>query len=195
MCWTSCRSRTAGGSSCRKSQPRCSPCSSRQTSQKATLAPVICRRHRRWLGIPTTPGQFDLSNTPEIITANRRRDRLFRSQENQQWTDTQFRVAEWVTTGWSGIVNPLPHRHLTERWKQRSASITTATGRKPPAQLAMLPETVVLAEIFCDAEWRRQIATASHYGQRNFYLHIAHRLGLPLWIGPNNLTLLVCKCQ
>jgi hypothetical protein len=37
-------------------------------------APVICRRHRRWLGIPTTPGQFDLSNTPEIITANRRRD-------------------------------------------------------------------------------------------------------------------------
>jgi hypothetical protein len=47
-------------------------------------APVICRRHRRWLGIPTTPGQFDLSNTPEIITANRRRDSLFRSQEDQQ---------------------------------------------------------------------------------------------------------------
>lgn len=124
-------------------------------------APVICRRHRRWLGIPTTPGQFDLSNTPEIITANRRRDRLFRSREDQQWTDTQFRAAEWVTTGWSGIVHPLSHRHLTERWKQRSASIATATGREPPARLAMLPETVVLAEIFCDPEWRRQIATAS----------------------------------
>jgi hypothetical protein len=43
-------------------------------------AQVICRRHRRWLGIPTAPGQFDLSSTPEIITANRRRDRLLRSQ-------------------------------------------------------------------------------------------------------------------
>jgi hypothetical protein len=39
-------------------------------------APVICGRHRRWLGIPPTPGQFDLCNTPEIITANRRCDRL-----------------------------------------------------------------------------------------------------------------------
>jgi hypothetical protein len=27
-------------------------------------ASVICRRHRRWLGIPTTPGQFDLSTPP-----------------------------------------------------------------------------------------------------------------------------------
>jgi hypothetical protein len=27
-------------------------------------APVICPRHHRWLGIPTAPGQFDLSNTP-----------------------------------------------------------------------------------------------------------------------------------
>jgi hypothetical protein len=142
-------------------------------------ASVICRRHRRWLGIPTTPGQFDLSNTPEIITANRRRDRPFRSQEDQQWIDTQFRAAEWVTTGWSGIVDPLSHRHLAERWEQRSASIATAAGGKPPARLALLPETGVLAEIFCDPKWRRQIATASHYGQRQFYLHVAHRLGLP----------------
>jgi hypothetical protein len=143
-------------------------------------APVICRRHRRWLGIPTTPGQFDLSNTPEIITANRRRDRLFRSQEDQQWTDTQFRAAEWVTTGWSGIVHPLSRRHLAERWKQRRASIATATGRKSPARQALLTETVVVAANFCDFRWRRQIATASHYGQRKFYLHVAHPSRPPL---------------
>jgi hypothetical protein len=43
----------------------------------------------------------------------------------------------------------------------------------------LLPETAVLAEILCDPKWRRQIATASPYGQRKFYLHVAHRLGLP----------------
>jgi len=47
-------------------------------------APVICRRHHRWLGIPTAPGQFDLSDTPEIITAHRRRDRLLRSLHDQR---------------------------------------------------------------------------------------------------------------
>ena len=142
-------------------------------------APVICPRHHRWLGIPPTPGQFDLSNTPEIITANRRRDRLLRSQHDQRWTDTQFRTAEWVTIGWSGMVHLLWHRQLVERWKQRRASIATATGRTPPERLVLLPETAVLAEIFCDPQWRRQIAAASYYGQSAFYLHVAHRLGLP----------------
>jgi hypothetical protein len=42
----------------------------------------------------------------------------------------------------------------------------------------LLPETAALAEIFCDPQWRRQIA-ASYYGQSAFYLHVAHRLGLP----------------
>jgi len=69
--------------------------------------------------------------------------------------------------------------HLVERWKQRRASIATATGRTPPERLVLLPETVVLAEIFCDRQWRRQIAAASDYGQRGFYLHVARRLGLP----------------
>jgi len=142
-------------------------------------APVICPRHHRWLGLPPTPGQFDLSDTPEIITANRRRDRLLRSQHDQRWTDTQFRTAEWVTTGWSGMVHLLWHRHLAERWKQRRASIATATGRTPPTRLVLLPETAVLAEIFCAPQWRRQIAAASYYGHRRFYLHVAHRLGLP----------------
>ncbi len=56
-------------------------------------APVICRRHGRWRGIPTAPGQFDLSSTPEIITTNRRRDRVLRSQHDPRWTDTQLRAA------------------------------------------------------------------------------------------------------
>ncbi|MGV7724168.1 TniQ family protein [Mycobacterium kansasii] len=142
-------------------------------------APVICPRHHRWLGIPPTPGQFDVSNTPEIITANRRRDRLLRSLHDQRWTATQFRAAEWVTIGWSGMVHLLWHRQLGERWKQRRASIATATGRTPPERLVLLPETAVLAEIFCDPQWRRQIAAASYYGQNAFYLHVAHRLGLP----------------
>jgi hypothetical protein len=113
-------------------------------------APVICRRHHRWRGIPPAPGQFDLRGTPEIITASRRRGRLLRSQHDPRWTDTQFRTAEWVTSCWAGLVGLLWHRHLAERWKQRSATIATATGRTPPAGLVMLPETAVLAEIFCD---------------------------------------------
>jgi hypothetical protein len=142
-------------------------------------APVICRRHHRWRGIPPAPGQFDLRGTPEIITASRRRGRLLRSQHDPRWTDTQFRTAEWVTSCWAGLVGLLWHRHLAERWKQRSATIATATGRTPPAGLVMLPETAVLAEIFCDPQWHRQIAAASYYGHRRFHLHVAHRLGLP----------------
>jgi hypothetical protein len=65
------------------------------------------------------------------------------------------------------------------RWKQRRASLTVATGRAPPERLVLLPETAVLAEIFCDPQWRRRIAAASYYGQSAFYLHVAHRLGLP----------------
>jgi hypothetical protein len=101
-----------------------------------------------------------------------------RSLHDQRWTDTQFRAAEWVTIGWSGMVHLLWHRHLAERWKQRRAAIATATGRTPPARLVLLPETAVLAEIFCDPQWRRQMAS-SDYGRRRFYLHVAHRLGLP----------------
>ena len=148
-------------------------------------APVICPRHHRWLGIPTAPGQFDLSNTPEIVTANRRRDRLLRSLHDPRWTDTQFRAAEWVTTSWSGMAHQLWHRPLTERWKQRSTSIATAAGRTPPERLVVLPETAVLAEIFCEPGWRRQIAAASYYGQTAFYLHVAHRLGLPSGFATN----------
>ena len=130
-------------------------------------APVICPRHHRWLGIPTAPGQFDLSNTPEIITANRRRDRLLRSQHDQRWTDTQFRTAEWVTTGWSGMVHLRWHRN----WP--SAGNSAAPLSPPPRaahlrqRLVLLPETAVLAEIFCDPQWRRQIAAASYYGHRS----------------------------
>jgi len=129
--------------------------------------------------MPTAPGQFDLSNTPEIITANRRRDRLLRSQHDPRWTDTQLRAAEWVITGWSGMVHLLWHQHLGERWTQRLAAIATATGRTPPARLVLLPEIAVLAEIFCDPQWRRQITAASYYRHRQFYLHVANRLGLP----------------
>jgi len=32
---------------------------------------------------------------------------------------------------------------------------------------------------FCDPQRRRQIAAASYYGHSAFYLHVAHRLGLP----------------
>jgi len=42
------------------------------------------------------------------------------------------------------MVHLVWHRQLAERWKQRRASIATATGRKPPARLVLLPETAVL---------------------------------------------------
>ncbi|MCH9701862.1 MAG: hypothetical protein K0U76_10860 [Actinomycetia bacterium] len=73
----------------------------------------------------------------------------------------------------------LSHRHLAERWNQRRAPIAAATGRVPPERLVGLPETVVLAEIFYKPDWRRRIATASRYEHIRFYLHVAHRLGMP----------------
>jgi len=142
-------------------------------------ATAICRRHRRWLGIPTAPGQFDLSNTPEIINANRRHDRLLRPQEPQHWTQIGLQAAEGVTTSWLRMFHLPSQPRLAGGWKQRSTRLASTTGREPPEQLVVLPETVVLAEIFCDPHWRREIATAGRYGHRRFYLHVAHRLGLP----------------
>ncbi|WP_330249528.1 hypothetical protein OG874_24770 [Nocardia sp. NBC_00565] len=64
-------------------------------------APLICCPHRRWLGLPQHPVEFHLSECPEIITAYRRRARLFRSDEAQRWGNTQFQAAETVAVAWS----------------------------------------------------------------------------------------------
>ncbi|MEV2226706.1 hypothetical protein AB0E01_43690 [Nocardia vinacea] len=48
-----------------------------------TRSPLIRRRHRLWLGFLQHRVEFHLSECPEIITAYRRCDRLFRSDEDQ----------------------------------------------------------------------------------------------------------------
>ncbi|MGW3544766.1 TniQ family protein [Nocardia niigatensis] len=140
---------------------------------------IICRRHRRWLGTRFERVQIDLSGSLEILTAYRRRDRLFRAEENQHWVDTQFAAAQAVTTAWSRITDSFYHTPLLRRWEARSAVLASATKVPVPPSLVMMPETVIIAEAICDPVWRHQIATAEHYfQQKNFYAHMVEQLGL-----------------
>ncbi|AYF78048.1 hypothetical protein D7D52_34255 [Nocardia yunnanensis] len=140
---------------------------------------IICRRHRRWLGTRYERVQIDLSGSPEILTAYRRRDRLFRAEENQHWVDTQFAAAQAITTAWSRITDSFYHTPLLRRWEARSGVLASATQVPIPPSLVMMPETVIIAEAICDPVWRHQVATAEHYfQQRNFYAHMVEQLRL-----------------
>ncbi|WP_194853006.1 TniQ family protein [Nocardia sp. SYP-A9097] len=144
-----------------------------------THASIICRRHRRWLGTRFERVQIDLSGSPEILTAYRRRDRLFRAEENQRWVDTQFTAAQTIARAWSRITDSFWHTPLTRRWEARSAVFASAGQDRAPASLIMMPETMVIAEAICDPIWRRQLATAEHYyQQKRFYDHVIEQLGL-----------------
>jgi hypothetical protein len=42
-----------------------------------------------------------------------------------------------------------------------------------------MPEAVALAEILCDPQWRRHVATADHHDLLQLYRQVARRLGQP----------------
>ncbi|MFI1916792.1 TniQ family protein [Nocardia sp. NPDC020380] len=139
---------------------------------------IICRRHRRWLGTRIERVQIDLSGSPDILTAYRRRDRLFRGEENQHWMDIQFAAAQAITTAWSHITDSFWHTPLIRRWNARSAAFASTAQIPVPPSVIMMPETVTIAETICDPIWRHRIATAEHYyQQKNFYAHMVERLG------------------
>ncbi|GAA2714930.1 TniQ family protein [Micromonospora olivasterospora] len=143
--------------------------------------PHLCRRHRRWLapGMAQVTRQVDLTNTPEIIRADRRYGRLRATTRDHEWTREQFTQAIWIVMDWARSSHSASPR-LHARWTARADALRTFHGPFNPSPLLVFPETIALTEILCDLEWRRHVAMVnSDIDMTNFYRHITHRLGQP----------------
>ncbi|WP_433523823.1 TniQ family protein [Nocardia pseudovaccinii] len=146
-------------------------------------APGFCRRHRRWVATHKyDPDQLDLTETPEIVTAIKRRQRLIASAEDARWARGEIWWAEQIPVGWLTITmrftNLLDSLH--EQWQRRRAALAV-DGAHVPDSVIVLPETITIAEVTCNLKWRRYIALAEHdYQIRPFYRLLSRRLRQPL---------------
>jgi hypothetical protein len=124
--------------------------------------PLVCRRHRRWLGPPHDATQHDVSPAPEILSAGRRLARLLARSSDRPWTWREFQTAWHIARQWP---DPDIHRKpaLDRRWHDRATAlgtptlVTTSTGRRT-SWIVAFPEAVALTAILTDLDLRRHIA-------------------------------------
>ncbi|MGD0687009.1 MAG: hypothetical protein ABSA03_18070 [Streptosporangiaceae bacterium] len=140
-------------------------------------SPLLCRPHLRWLGGAGETAQTDISAAPEILTAHRRYQQLLAKSSggDREWTAVSIGAAWGITMHWAGE----PHRRprLRSRWQDRAGRLGL-TG--PPSQPAVtFPETVALAQVLADLDWRRHVAMVPEWQLDRFYQRIARRLGEP----------------
>jgi hypothetical protein len=152
-----------------QTRPPCRKCELTATGRTGPAAlvlpgrtPLVCRRHRRWLGPPHDTTQHDLSPAPEILSAGRRLARLLARSSDRPWTWRQFQTAWHITRQWP---DPDIHRKpaLDRRWHDRAtalgtpALITTPAGKRA-SWIVAFPEAVALTTILTDLDLRRHIA-------------------------------------
>ncbi|MET7770494.1 TniQ family protein [Nocardia sp. NPDC005366] len=146
-------------------------------------APGICRRHRRWVATHEhEPHQLDLTETPEIITAVKRRHRLVASAEDSQWALGEIWWAQQIPVRW--LTTTMRFTNLSDslhdQWQRRRTALAVA-GAHVPNSVIVLPETITIAEVTCNLKWRRYVALAEYdYQVRPFYRLLSRRLGQPL---------------
>lgn len=151
------------------------------------LFPRICARHNRW--IDSNPrekvSQFDLTATPELITAHRRYSRLREQARAQgrdpEWVRQQLWSATWIIAGWAERA----FRAITTTFRDRVETRLQATGLTDTPghrRVLVFPEAVALAELFCDLDWRRHVAMLRHEhdcDMDTFVRAVGQRLGQP----------------
>lgn len=144
------------------------------------LFPQICQRHRRWIDTgQDQPHQVNLAGVPHILTAHRRYARLRVTAHDHQWLREQLWQASWIARGWAKSSHRL-HPQLHARWTARGAALRPFASPHNPTPLLVFPETVAIAEILCDLQWRRHVAMVDNdLHLRRFYRRIAARLGQP----------------
>jgi TniQ protein len=139
----------------------------------------VCARHRRWLGGPTegTVEQYDLTQLPLVVNAQRRHHRLLRAHGAEDgrtaiyWAKTI--VARWVE-----------RRLWTEHRDERLTAYLAATGRPDsdaPGLLAMVsyPETITLARLLADHNWAAIAAADRPRDRADFDREVGRRLHIP----------------
>jgi hypothetical protein len=149
----------------------------------AGWTPLVCRRHRRWLGPDHEPGQYDLSAARDILTAERRLAGLLARGDDRAWAWREFRMAWNMAQDWTGFDPRLRRMPVfTRRWRDRAAVLgITVTGKQPPG-IVTFPEAVTLATILTDLNWRRHVAL--EWDTQPFYQRVAESIGeqsYPSW--------------
>ncbi|MQS10996.1 hypothetical protein F7Q99_01540 [Streptomyces kaniharaensis] len=133
----------------------------------------ICQRHLRWIN----GTQRDLSRESEITAAHIRYRSLLDGPQSLRAVEA-VQQAERIAFQWA-----TDHHHtaLAERWTARAHEyqvfgLREATGMR----LVCFPETVALAEILADPQWRRHVAMALDLDLGLFYEHVADKVGATL---------------
>jgi hypothetical protein len=136
-------------------------------------SPLICRRHRRWLGTPDEPADIGISDVPEILTARRRLQRLRLTSSNPELADGCFQAAWNITRVWAREPHCRPR--LRVRWRARAGKL----GPHAPlsSRVVTFPEAVALAEVLNSPDWRRHVATVPARQADTFYRRVCARLG------------------
>ena len=137
-------------------------------------SPLVCQRHRRWLGLAEETRQYDLSAAREILTAARRRTQLLACSPDRRWTASIFLAAWSMTRDWTGC-HPRRMPVFSQRWRDRAAALGITTTGKWPPRVVTFPVAVTRTAILTDLNWRRYVALESD--DRPFYQHIAHSIG------------------
>jgi hypothetical protein len=146
--------------------------------------PLICERHRRWIHTNDDhPEQFDLTATPEIVTAHHKYAKLRAANQDTEWSRRQLHAGTYITTTWAR--RSLHLKRLPDRWQARAHALGMPAYRHNPPHALTFPEAVILAHILSNPDWRRHVAMVPDHQLRNFFHHIATRLGE----NPQNFTL------
>jgi TniQ len=168
----------------------CDGCAARVPGNPTILTyrhdhPPICVRHRRWLDADKQQrpalSQIDLTNAPEVLTAHRRylrlRNRIVVDNDSHEWLRSQMYTALDIIQGWIG---PSRRKYpaLHQVWTARTAALWPWLTVVVPSEPLAFPETVALAEILTDLQWRRHVAMVEHNADlQRFFRRVAARLG------------------
>ncbi len=141
--------------------------------------PLVCHRHRRWLGPADDTTQHDLSATPDVLAASRRLAGLLARSGDRRWAWKEFRAAWNIARDWPGpALQRMPV--LAERWHDRAAALGTAAfvtagAGKQASWIVAFPEAVALTAILTDLNLRRYIALG--YDDRPLYRRVSASIG------------------
>jgi hypothetical protein len=141
--------------------------------------PLVCHRHRRWLGRDHEAAQHDLSAVPDILAASRRLAQVLARSGDRAWAWKEF-VHAWELTrhqpDYAMKYMPAQER----RWRDRAAAfgipLFTGSGTRAIASaIVAFPEAVALAAIITDLRLRRYVAL--EWDARPLYWRIGASLG------------------
>jgi hypothetical protein len=142
-------------------------------------APLVCHRHRRWLGRDHDTAQHDLSAAPDFLAASRRLTGVLARSGDRAWAWREFTNAWYFTRRWpEASVQHMPA--LARRWRDRAAAFgvplfaPAKTGTMASA-IVSFPEAVALTAIVTDLPLRRHVAL--DWDIKPFYQRVSASLG------------------